>query len=242
MQKAKNLELVFVKKKKESKDTYSFFFDRKKIDFNFKYGQYVKIFLDIKDPDIRGSSRFITLSSSPSDKKYLIFTTKIIKSSFKKALFKLKTGDRVQAFGPVGYFDFDIDSKYPSVFISGGIGITPFLSNLRYLDENKIEKEISLFCSYSKYENILFEDELKRIEIRNAKINVIFTVTKEKKRRNNYNNSRIDQKMISTNVPNYKNSNFFIVGSEKMVDSMYEKIIAMGINKKRIFIENFPGY
>jgi ferredoxin-NADP reductase len=98
--------LKFLKKEHINKDIYCYFFDIQQIDFQFKSGQYIQMTLPHNNSDDRGTSRFFTIASSPTEKKYLMITSRKGKSSFKKTLFDLKPGTTVQFFGPIGTFVF----------------------------------------------------------------------------------------------------------------------------------------
>lgn len=249
---AKKFEFPFIKKEKIATDTYTFYFDRVKPfgqlrasggyaeDFDFIPGQYIKLYLQIENPDVRGSSRYFTISSNPTDRKFLTITTKIIKSSFKKKLHSLKSGERVSFFGPIGYFTFNSKSKKPKIFLAGGIGITPFHSILTSLDYKQFKSNILLIVSFSKIEDVIFYEELRKIEKENPNIQIIYTLTKEKF--DGFENGRIDKEMILKYCPDYKKSEFFIVGSVAFEGNFLVILKEMGIKEKNIFSENFPGY
>ena len=59
--------------------------------------------------DDRGTSRFFTISSSPTEKDCITITTRIGESSFKKAFFGLKKGEIIAFFGPMGKFILETD-------------------------------------------------------------------------------------------------------------------------------------
>ncbi len=242
MGKANKFDLTFLKKEEIAKGIYSFYFNRKDITFNFNSGQYLSINLDIKNPDERGSSRYFTISSSPTDKDFLTITTKIVKSSFKLKLNKLNPGEKIRAFGPIGYFDFDPKSKKQNIFISGGMGITPFHSTLRFIENKKIKSNITLLASFASLDEAIFFDELKDIEKRNKLIKIVYTLTKEKNPSINFEKGRIDELMIKKYIKKYKTAKYFIVGPLTMVDSMFELIKSFGISEENIFKEDFPGY
>lgn len=240
--KASKFELFFLKKEKKSRDAYSFYFDRKGLDFDFIPGQYLKLFLDILDPDERGSSRYFTISSSPTDKDYLTITTRIIQSSFKLRLNSLVSGEKVRAFGPIGYFDFDPKFKNENIFIAGGIGVTPYHSILRFVKSKKIKSKITLFVSFPNRDEAIFFDELKEIEKSNSDIRIVYSLTKEDKIYPEFEKGRIDIDMIKKYVQDYKSSKFFITGPEAMVLSLYDSLKDWGIQEENIFKEDFPGY
>jgi ferredoxin-NADP reductase len=239
MSKAKKIEPVFEKKIKLSKDTYEFYF-RRPSGLSFKAGQYLKWNLSIKNPDNRGSSRYFTISSSPKNKDFITITTRVIKSSFKKKLLRLKKGDKARAFGPLGYFNFSIDSKKNKIFLAGGIGLTPYHSILTTIKDNKRIPYIFFFVSFPKKEEVIYFDLFKEIEKRNSKIKIIYTLTKENVP--GFESGRINKQLIKKYVPQYKKLEFYVVGSEAMEEGMLEMLKEMRIPKKNIFSENFPGY
>src|SRR3989344_8974556 len=101
----RDFQLPFFKKEQVAKDTWEFYFDRTKIpDLEFLPGQHLRLTIDLKNPDGRGNSRSLSISSSPLNKKYLTITTKILQSAFKKELVNITPGTVVNFFGPIGRF------------------------------------------------------------------------------------------------------------------------------------------
>src|ERR1700722_6626379 len=127
MHHSQSYTIRFIKKRKLTKDTYIFYFEKPK-SFDFIAGQYNRWTLPITATDGRGSSRFFTISSPPSEKDFLVITTRIIQSDFKKELLKLHENQEIKIFGPMGQFFIDETSEKEHVFLAGGIGITPFHS------------------------------------------------------------------------------------------------------------------
>lgn len=234
-------DLPFVKKVKLTKDTYTFYFERVQ-GLDFLAGQYFRITLPIKNPDERGSSRFFTISSSPTDIDFLTITTRIIKSSFKLRLNSLESGENVSFFGPIGTLyveEGDIDSI---IFLAGGIGITPAHSILRFIDNKNLKLNFTLIVSFSKKEEVIFYEELRELELRNANIKVIYTLTKEENFYSGLETGRINEEMIKKYAQNYIDSKFFIVGPPAMVDAMIGTVKSLGISEEKIIKENFSGY
>ena len=166
----------------------------------------------------------------------------IIKSSFKLALADLKPGQKISAFGPIGYFDFDPKNKTQNIFLAGGMGITPFHSILRYIDANQIKSKIILIASFQNRQEAVFYNEIKGIEKKNSAIKIIYSLTNEKILSSDFEKGRIDENMIKKYAQNYSASNFFIVGPPAMVESMFEIVVKLGISEEKIFKEDFSGY
>lgn len=107
MHKAKSFYLVFEGAEEVAPSIQSFYFSTNEA-FDFTAGQYLQLTIPHKNVDDRGTSRFFSIASSPSEKKIMI-TTKVASnrkalSSFKKAMTSLQKGQTVEAFGPMGKF------------------------------------------------------------------------------------------------------------------------------------------
>jgi ferredoxin-NADP reductase len=100
--KAKKFTLIFHKREKHDSDIYSFYFYAPKI-FRYRPGQYLYMILPHKNVDDNGSTRYFTIASSPTE-EHVMLTTRHTKSSFKRTLFALKSGEELVCFGPMGTF------------------------------------------------------------------------------------------------------------------------------------------
>jgi len=240
----KEFYVPFVKKEQLAKDTYSFYFDRAKLDFNFLPGQYVRMAIPIKNPDNRGNSRPFTISSSPLEKNHIMITTKIIQSSFKKKLTELAPGEKVKFFGPLGGFVLKEEEKDERVFLAGGIGITPFHSMITYVHKKDLSISITLFVSFSTVEDLIFYEELSDIAKKNPYIKLVYTVSHPEGLNVQWSGEtgRISETLIKKYTEDINKPLYYIVGPPAMVSTMEEIVRKMGISNKKIFIESFTGY
>lgn len=242
--------LPFLKKEQVAHDAYAFYFDRIKRgsavaeepDLDFLPGQYVKMFLDVQNPDDRGSSRSFSIASSPLEKDYVMITTRIIQSAFKKTLANLTPGVQVKFFGPNGRFVFDDSETKPHIFLAGGIGITPFHSMLTYIAEKDIKIPITLFVSFSTVEEVVFYDELTNLAKEHPNIKVVYTITHPENSSWRGETGRISEDMIKKYCPNFSDSLFYASGPPVMTDAMVELVKNMGIPDERVRKEKFVGY
>ena len=234
----KQFFLAFVRKEKVAEDTYFFYFDLAERGFVFLPGQYIDMVLPHKDPDNRGIERSFTIASSPLDKKYLMVTTKTIKSSFKKALMDIKPLQPVKFTGPWGGFIFKEEEVFPRVFLAGGIGITTFYSMIVYAYLKKLSIPITLIASFSTREHMVFYKELSNISKENLNIKVIYTITHPDSQWKGE-IGRISEELIKKYVSNILDKFYYIVGPPNMVSGIEEVVLKMGVPNDRVFIENF---
>lgn len=229
--------LSFIGKKKESSDAFTFYFEKPN-DFNFIPGQYIKMILNIKNPDERGNSRFFSISALPKE-PHLSITTRIIQSSFKKTIIRLKKGDKVNVRGPYGSFTLDETETRPLVFLTGGIGITPFRSMFIYAFYKKLKIKMTLFASYSNLQDAIFYEELRSIAEGNFKF--IVTITRPDPGWKGE-AGRIDIEKIKKHIVNPQECVYYIAGPQSMVENLTEIVKSMGISGDQLKTENFPGY
>lgn len=227
------------KEKNSADDAWNFYFERP-VDFTYQAGQYIKMKLDLKNPDNRGVTRYFTLSSSPTD-DFLMVTTRILKSTFKMRLGELKVGERVHMRGPWGDFVLSRESK-PRVFIAGGIGMTPFHSMLRYIGESNINIPILLFVSYKTPGRILYQNELEKITRGHRNIQIITTITKPEGTQWTGATGRINTELLRKHIANLYENIYYVAGPDPMVEEVEKLLKSIGIKKEQILTDGFPGY
>jgi ferredoxin-NADP reductase/nitrite reductase/ring-hydroxylating ferredoxin subunit len=234
---------------KKGTDVMSFKFSR--IDdenhLNYRAGQYAIVDLGTKE-DPKGPLRSFTMASSPTENVILI-TTRIRDSPFKKKLASLNIESTVTITSPLGQFVLPDDHSTPVVFLSGGIGVTPFRSMIKYATDNHISSKITMFDSNRNVENTLFKEEFDDCLKNNSNLRIVYTIT-EKDQSNNaaqWKGERgyINESMVTKYLTRseLENSIFYICGPPGMLTAM-EKMLKddLHIPKERIKVEEFTGY
>ncbi len=206
---------------------YVFTTDQKLI---FHPGQYLEWTLSHPHPDVRGNRRYFSIASSPTEAN-LTFGTKFSDSgsSFKKYLSIMRPGEKIVASQLAGDFTLPQDVNQKCVFIAGGIGITPYRSIIKYLLDIGQSRPIILFYSCSTSIEFAYTDVFKQAQ-KKLGIKTIYQV------------GRIDEQMIRSEIEDYRQRLFYLSGPHSMVDAFENLLLQMGVNRRQIKIDFFPGY
>ncbi|MBI2086054.1 oxidoreductase [Candidatus Daviesbacteria bacterium] len=220
------LLLILKEKIQLTTDIYDFVFglDKK---LRFLPGQYMEWTLNNK-PDSRGNRRYFTIASSPTEKN-LHIGVKFYpdSSSFKRTLISLSPGDEIIAGQLSGEFILPEDVSKKLCFIAGGIGITPYRSIIKYLQDISQRRDIILLYSSKKESDFVYKDILNYVK-------TIYIVTEK--------GQFIDETMIKMQIPDFKDRIFYISGPHSMVDAFEKTLKEMGISNNQIKVDFFPGY
>ncbi len=218
----------------------SFVFEVKKW-VDFKPGQFANMKLDAPGDD-RGGLRSFSISSSPTEKGHLLFTTKISQSAFKQKLASMRPGETADVTWPWGNFTLQEDYSRPAIMLVGGIGITPLRSMIRYATDRKLPLKITLLYSNKVPEEIVYYSELEELQRRNPSLKVIHTITRPEESKQKWSGrvGRIDENLVNeVRVPG---AIYYTCGPPAMVQAMKALADSLGIAKDDLKSEEFTGY
>jgi len=110
----------------------------------FRPGQWIELHVPHPAADARGSRRVFSLATAPdhADGVAVAFRLTDTPSSFKQALSALPEGGLVRATGVGGDFLLPRDTSVPLLLVAGGIGITPFASQLAALARSGDQRDV----------------------------------------------------------------------------------------------------
>lgn len=209
---------------------------------DFKPGQF--FFIILPNPpylDGRGAIRHFSIVNSPRENGIISMATRVRDSAFKKSLVELPVGYEVEIPSVSGNFVLPKEKEARElVFITGGIGITPFMSMLRFIEEEKRPYKVTLIYSNSTQESAAFLEDLKRMSKQNSNLKVILTMTQDENWRGE--RRRIDEQFVKDYVPDLEKPIYYLAGPPAMVSSILEVLQKAGVPRGRIKAENFGGY
>jgi glycine betaine catabolism B len=248
-------ELVLLEKQKHNgTDVMSLKFSKhdtakQKKELDYISGQYA--FFDIggvfNDPE--GPLRHFTIASSPTE-NFIMISTRIRDTPYKKRLSSLEEKrTKVKVRGPMGKFILHEDHSKPAVFLSGGIGVTPFRSMIKYVTDKQLPIKIVMFDSNRDENNILYKNEFDEYLKINKNLKIIYAITGEggQPPLGHWEGEigRIDKPMITkyVNEDDLNKSIFYICGPPAMLNAIQNILNEkLRIPKDRVKIEEFTGY
>ncbi|MBP9756967.1 MAG: FAD-dependent oxidoreductase [Candidatus Pacebacteria bacterium] len=178
-----------------------------------------------------------TIASAPYEAS-LVLAMRVRNSKFKDACYALKPNDAIMVRHPSG--SLWEASAGPQIWLSGGIGITPFRSIIRELLHQNSSLDITHIHSDRSRSSIPFLSEFESYAAEHTDYRFIPTMTGESV--SGELKGRISADMIGQTAPNYAESAFFVVGGDSFVASMRDLLAKMGVAPTMIRIERFEGY
>ena len=220
--------------KKENKDSFSLILEKPE-GINFYPGQYLDVELSVSDSQTE--TRIFSISSSPSE-NFVMLTYKIGITPYKQSLQNLRSGDFVRSSHPAG--TVVIDDSSPACLLSGGIGIAPHRSMIKWAVDRNLNLPITLIYSNSD-SDFIFKKELDLWQKQSAswrtKLNIHYVVTGKDGR-------LTPDKLQKTLNPKYLilDTIYYLAGPPTMVDEFENILIKLGVDSTNIRTDRFDGY
>lgn len=223
------LLLIFSGKRQLSENVYEFIFkpDQK---LAFQSGQYLEWTVKADKTDGRGNRRYFTVASAPGDEDIRLGVRIAQKSStFKQRLMTLREGEMAVAGSLAGDFIMPHEKDKRLIFIAGGIGVTPFISMIRYMLKNGERRPIKLLYAANSANDFAYKDLLEEAKEKIGLEPIYVAGTK------------ITEEMIKDAIGD-DDPVFYISGPDVMVRA-YKKILGnIGIIRTNIRTDYFPGF
>ncbi|TFG61958.1 MAG: FAD-dependent oxidoreductase [Spirochaetales bacterium] len=207
-----------------------------------KAGQY--LLLKIKKENEWSEPHPFTITSRLSEDFVGITVKKLGK--FTNILHSIKPPAPVMIQGPLGKFADNVIKDNKSIFIAGGIGITPFISILDYLAYSKSSAKIILFWANENIEDLFYLDQLHDLSKKiNLKIILVINNLDKNKIKNKYSfdwkNGYLTRETLSEYIID-QTTKFYMCGSPNMQKYLFAQLELLKIVPAMIDTEKFGIY
>ena len=208
----------------------------------FAAGQYMEWTLPHTGADSRGNRRYFTLASSPTEPDLRIGVKFYSNgSSFKRALQTMTAATPISAGQLGGSFTLPKDPQSKLVFIAGGIGVTPYRSMIKYLLDTGERRDVTLLYSERTADELVYRDVFSEAE-KELGTHIVYTLTDNPPADWRGRTGLITPELIKAEVPDYKDRLFYLSGPHTMVKAMEAALKDLGVARRNIKTDFFPGY
>lgn len=186
--------------------------------------------------------RSFSIASSPNQTDILQFGIRKA-GNYTQTLASLPIGTPMTVYGPFGHFTLENNPQIPHVFLVGGIGITPFMSMIRYATEMRLPIPLILLYSNRTRSDIPFIEEIKeaaRVNPYFKYVSVLSQDTSLAPEDSEMLLGRLDTNIIHQAVANLKNpAKYLLCGPPMFMNAMIDNLHQLGIPDSQIQLEAF---
>jgi len=202
----------------------------------FRPGQYVSLTLQI---GAGTTTRPYSISSCP-DAGHLDLTVKRAPDGFVSPfLLEQSPGWEVQSSGPVGSFVHEpLRDRGPLVLLSGGSGITPFMSMLRHFAARGFPAPVQLIHASRHLDDVLFGDEFEALAAQHEELSALSVISRPPPGYTGA-SGRIDAALIADVVGDVTGRSFFVCGPDGFIAHVVLQLLEMGVQGHQIRRESF---
>ncbi len=238
-----NHRVRLLRREDVAEGTVAFFFEKPQ-GFQFAPGQFLRFSLiDPPETDPEGDSRTFSIASAPHEVDLMI-ATRMRDTAFKRVLKSMPLGSEIEFKGPYGRMTLHEDASRPAVFLTGGIGITPFRSIAVDAAAAGNKHRLQLCYSNRRPEDAAFLDQLSELEKSNSNYQFIPTMTAAAGSKLQWTGETgyINAEKLARFVPDLKAPIYYIAGPAAMVNAMRATLAGAGVDEASIRAEEFAGY
>lgn len=202
--------------------------------YKFEPGQYLELKLQNLSTD---NTRKFSIASCPEDGYLEIITRYNPTSSYKKLLKSLMPGKAIEISSSIGDFILPKNPGAPIICLAYGIGITPFLSIMKHLNNTGLPRDITLVHVVKTEQELL-----KKKLFKQTCTNYITEVTGHSRANSKYVDELFSKIYPGLSSQLNENTYFYISGPENSVIKTSHELTARGFNASRIITDAFVGY
>src|ERR1700736_5263507 len=154
---------------------------------------------------------------------------------------ELRVGDKLELRGPIGgYFVWEARMGGPLLLVAGGSGIVPLMAMLRHRAAVGSTVPTRLLYSSRSYADIIYRDELDRLDQADQMLEVVQTLTRTQPPGWTGYLRRIDTEMLRAVAwPSEQYPLMYICGPTPFVETAAASLVTLGHEPGRIKTERF---
>jgi ferredoxin-NADP reductase len=207
----------------------------------FLPGQWIELTVPHPRPDARGTRRVFSVSSAPAaDELTVALTVPEKASTFKRALAALPVGTRLRATGLGGDFVLPADPARPLLLVAGGIGVTPFASQLAALAAAGEQRDVVLVHAVADHADLAYAGPARAAGAR------VLVLSPDPARDGlpdgwiHLGERRLTAELLAEAVPDLSARDAYVSGPPAMVDGTRALLRSAGA--RRVRTDAFSGY
>ncbi len=128
----------------------------------------------------------------------------------------------------------------PLLLVAGGSGVVPLMAMIRHRKAVGSKVPVRLLYSSRTYEDIIYRDELEKLQEDGSGLEVIHTLTRTQPTGWEGYSRRIDMQMLEEVLaPMEKNIKAYICGPTALVENVANGLVALGIPAGQVRTERF---
>ncbi|SFQ07157.1 hypothetical protein SAMN05421854_108363 [Amycolatopsis rubida] len=203
--------------------------------FDFRPGQFFTLVTSIDGRPVR---RAYSASSAPGAARLDITVKQVEGGLFSTHVHRnLRAGDRLSVRGPSGAFHADPAAAHEVVMVAAGSGVTPMMSIIRTLLAAPAAGRIALLYSNRSEQEVLFADELLRLEKKNPdRLSVTHVLTQER--------GRLDAAGVRSwfaELGQSEDARYYVCGPEALMDTVQGVLTGLGVPDDRVHQERYTS-
>jgi ferredoxin-NADP reductase len=173
-----------------------------------------------------------------------MIATRMRDTAFKRVIKSMPIGSELQMRGPYGRMTLHEDPTRPAVFLTGGIGITPFRSIVLDAAHTGLSHHLCLFYSNRRPEDAAFLEELAQLAAMNPTYQFIPTMTSTAETKQPWTGETgyINADMLARFIDDLKSPVYYVAGPQGLVNAMRKTLAEAGVSEEDIQAEEFAGY
>lgn len=248
----RSIRLAFVSSRQLTPTSWEFRFAPAK-PVRFRPGQWMEFTIPHHRADRRGDRRIFSIASAPDSAAKPGATPGSVTSTapdiaiairmpnpastFKRALLELPPGQRLTATSVGGDFLLPKDPATKVLMIAGGIGVTPFLSQLAHDRALGIERDTVLVYEVSSLDELAFTDELAEEQV------LLISPDEPQHLPANWRwigGDTVHASLLEREVPDIRTRRTYVSGSPLRVNRARAALRTLGV--RRVSTDAFAGY